>query len=83
MYNFTSGLQAHDLVSEPVKFLQHLALVFLELILKGCLRSYSKYCCHHHSILMEVMYRGQFFIEKLYICLKRLVGSLLNAGQGT
>ena len=69
MYNFTSSLKAHDLVRALVKFLQRLALVLMELVLEECLRSYPRDCCHHCSILLGIVNRGQLVIETLYASL--------------
>ena len=73
----------HDFVGAPVEFLQRLALILLELVPEGCLRSYPRDCCHHHSILLGIMNYGQLVIETLDISLHHFVGSLLDPGQMT
>ena len=59
---FSSGLVAHDLVYAPVELRQRLTLVFLEFIPK---KSYHGDCCHHHPILLGIMYCRQLVIEAL------------------
>ena len=60
---FLSGLEAHDLVCTPVEFRQSLALVFLEFIPERGVRSYPGDYCHHHPILLWVMYCCQLIVE--------------------
>ena len=66
---FLSDLEEYDLVHAPIEFCQRLILVILEFIPKRSVRSYPRDCCHHHLVLLRVVYCCQLVVEMLDICL--------------
>ena len=79
--SFSCGLKVHDLVYALVKFYQCFTFILLEFIPEWSIGSHPGDCCHHHPILLRVMYRRQFIIEALDVSLQRFIWSLLDVSK--